>query len=164
MQRFAVLGALALVAAASVSPSAAQSRVRAGTLDCHSIESMSYVIGSVAHFRCVFRPSVGRPQLYRATIRRYGVDLGFTRTSSVGWLVFAPTRRVGRGDLAGTYGGVSAGATVGIGVGANALVGGSRNSFALQPLSVQGQTGLNVAAGIARLELTAERPARRRRR
>jgi hypothetical protein len=71
--------------------------------------------------------------------------------------VFAPTNRVGPGDLAGTYGGVAASATVGVGLGANALVGGSNNTIALQPVSLQGQTGLSVAAGIAGLEL---RPAR----
>jgi hypothetical protein len=71
--------------------------------------------------------------------------------------VFAPTRRVGPGDLAGSYGGASASATAGVGVGANALVGGSNNTIALQPVSVQGQTGLGVAAGIAGMEL---RPGR----
>ena len=59
----------------------------------------------------------------------------------------APTRRVGRGDLAGNYGGVGANASVGVGFGGNFLVGGPENSYALQPISVQGQTGLNVAAG-----------------
>ena len=157
MQRIVVLSVLALITAASISPSAAQTRVRVGTLDCQGAGSTSYVIGSVENFRCTFRPTAGRPHAYSASIRRFGVDLGFTRQSAVAWLVFAPTQRVGRGELAGTYGGVSAGATVGVGIGANALVGGSRNSFALQPLSVQGQTGLNVAAGIARLELRAAR-------
>ena len=73
------------------------------------------------------------------------------------WGVFAPTNRIGYGDLAGSYVGASASATVGVGLGANALVGGSGNTFALQPVSVQGQTGLSVAAGVAGLEL---RPAR----
>ena len=65
----------------------------------------------------------------------------------------APTSRIGRGDLAGNYGGVGANASVGVGGGGNFLVGGPQNSYALQPVSVQGQTGLNVAAGVADIEL-----------
>ena len=38
-----------------------------------------------------------------------------------------------------------ASATVGVGLGANVLVGGSGNSIALQPVSIEGTTGLNVA-------------------
>jgi len=77
------------------------------------------------------------------------------------WAVFAPTRRIGPGDLSGSYGGVTAGAAIGIGGNANALVGGSDNSFALQPLSFEGQTGLNVAVGVASLELRDAGPGLR---
>jgi hypothetical protein len=163
MQRIAVLGAVALITMASVTPSDAQ-QVRAGTLECRGGATTSYFVGSVTDLNCTFRPTVGRPHNYRAAIRRFGVDLGFTRETAIAWLVFAPTQRVGRGELAGSYAGVSAGATLGVGLGANALVGGSNNSFALQPLSVQSQTGLNVAAGISRLELVAEGPRPRSRR
>ena len=77
------------------------------------------------------------------------------------WAVFAPTRRIGPGDLSGSYGGITAGAAIGIGGNANALVGGSDNSFALQPLSFEGQTGLNVAVGVASLELRDAGPGLR---
>ena len=73
------------------------------------------------------------------------------------WAVFAPTSGSPRRDLSGNYGGAAASATVGVGVGANALVGGSGNTIALQPVSVQAQTGLSVAAGVAGLELRAGR-------
>ena len=82
-----------------------------------------------------------------------GLDLGVTDQTQLTWAVNAPTSRVGRGELAGNYGGVGANASVGIGGGGNFLVGGPQNSYALQPISVQGQTGLNVAAGIADVEL-----------
>jgi hypothetical protein len=164
MPRTIAISALALAAAFIAAPTAADAGVRAGMLECRGIESTSYVIGSVAHMQCVFHPGVGRSQAYRATIHRLGVDLGFTNGERVSWLVFAPTAVVGPGDLAGTYGGVSAGATVGVGVGANALVGGWQNSFALQPLSLQGQTGLNVSGGLAQLDLVAEPEVRRHRR
>jgi len=88
---------------------------------------------------------------------RVGLDVGYTAGSSVGWLVFAPSRNLARGALAGYYGGVSANAALGIGGGANVLVGGLNNSITLQPVSVQGQTGLNVAATVTNVEL---RPGR----
>jgi hypothetical protein len=96
--------------------------------------------------------SAGGPQYrYDGMVRRVGLDLGFTQQSTLQWAVFAPIHQVGPGDLGGNYGG--AGAVVGIGGDANALVAGSNNSFALQPLSFEGQTGLNVAVGVAGLEL-----------
>ena len=98
-----------------------------------------------------------RVEPYTATIRRVGVDIALPANVAVAWGVFAPTSNLGPGDLAGTYAGASASATAVVGVGANALVGGSNNTIALQPVSVQGQTGLSVAAGVAGLDL---RPAR----
>ena len=101
----------------------------------------------------MFQSEGRRPEPYLATVRRYGVDLGFTDQTRLVWAVNAPTRQIGRGNLAGNYGGVGANASVGVGFGGNFLVGGPENPYALQPISVQGQTGLNVAAGIAGLEL-----------
>ena len=57
------------------------------------------------------------------------------------------------GALATLASSIGANASIGVGGGGNFLVGGPSNAYALQPLSVQGQTGLNVAAGIAGLEL-----------
>jgi hypothetical protein len=94
---------------------------------------------------------------YIATIQKVGVDIGITQESSLAWGVYAPVARLGPGDLSGSYAGAQGSATVGVGVGGNALIGGSNNSIALQPLSVQGQVGLNVAAGLESLEL---RPGR----
>jgi hypothetical protein len=39
------------------------------------------------------------------------------------------------------------------GVGANVLIGGSNRTVTLQPVSFQGQSGLNVAAGVAGIDL-----------
>jgi hypothetical protein len=94
---------------------------------------------------------------YVATIRKVGVDLGITQESALAWGVYAPVARLGPGDLSGNYAGAQGSASVGVGLGGNVLIGGSANSIALQPLSVQGQVGLNVAAGLAALEL---RPGR----
>jgi hypothetical protein len=126
---------------------------RAGILQCQGGQNVGFVVGSVTSLECVFKSEGRRPEPYIATVRRYGLDLGITAQTQLAWAVSAPNNRVDRGDLAGQYGGVGANASVGIGGGGNFLVGGPANSYALQPLSVQGQTGLNVAAGIADLQL-----------
>ena len=144
----ATLAALAPIASANALPP-----VRAGILQCQGGQNVGFVVGSVASLECVFQSEGRRPEPYVATVRRIGVDLGFTQQTQFTWAVNAPNSRLGRGELAGNYGGVGANASVGIGGGGNFLVGGPQNAYALQPVSVQGQTGLNVAAGIAGLEL-----------
>lgn len=127
--------------------------VQAGILECRGGQNVGFVVGSVTSLDCVFQSPGHRPEAYVATVRRIGVDLGVTANTQFTWAVNAPTTRLGYGDLAGSYGGVGANASIGIGGGGNFLVGGPRNAYALQPISVQGQTGLNVAAGIAGIEL-----------
>jgi hypothetical protein len=151
----AIAALLAPLASASAAPP-----VRAGILQCQGGQNVGFVVGSVTSFECVFQSEGRRPEPYIATVRRYGVDLGFTDQVRLAWAVNAPVGRVGRGELAGNYGGVGANASVGVGFGGNFLVGGPQNAYALQPLSVQGQTGLNVAAGIADIQLHPYRPAR----
>jgi hypothetical protein len=126
---------------------------RAGILECRGGQNVGFVVGSVASLECVFQSPGRRPEAYLATVHRFGVDIGVTAQTQFTWAVNAPNTRLGYGDLAGTYGGVGANASIGIGGGGNFLVGGPRNAYALQPISVQGQTGLNVAAGVAGLEL-----------
>ena len=152
MLRSSLFAAMMLVSASAI-PASAQQQVQAGVLECRGGGSVGFVIGSVTELSCIFRPDFGPRQLYTAVLRRAGVDIGGTAVSSLVWGVFAPTQQIGLGDLSGNYGGVSAGAAVGVGLGANVLYGGSNNSFALQPLSVEGQVGLNVFGGLAGLEL-----------
>ena len=149
------LFAVLMLVSAQVSPASAQ-QVQAGVLECRGGGSIGFIIGSVTELSCIYRPDNGPRQLYRAVLSRAGVDIGATAVSALVWGVFAPTQQIGLGDLSGNYGGVSAGAAVGVGLGANVLYGGSNNSFALQPLSVEGQVGLNVFGGIAGLELRYE--------
>ena len=157
MIRFGTL-ALAAALVALATPAMAQaSRVEVGVLECRG-STTSFIVGSVTDLSCQFRASDNSPpEPYNATIRRAGVDIGFPQQVAVAWAVFAPTRGIQRGDLAGTYVGASASATVGVGLGANALVGGSNNTIAFQPLSGQAQAGLSVAAGVAGMDL---RPGR----
>jgi Protein of unknown function (DUF992) len=147
---------LTLATAALIAPLASANAappVRAGILQCQGGQNVGFVVGSVTNLECVFQSEGRRPEPYIATVRRYGVDIGFTDQTRLTWAVNAPSSRISRGELAGNYGGVGANASVGIGGGGNFLVGGPANAYALQPISLQGQTGLNVAAGVADLEL-----------
>ena len=111
------------------------------------------IIGSSKGLECVFHPAGGGDQgHYVGSVKKLGIDIGVTNEAFVGWLVFAPGV-VDPDALEGTYIGATAQATVGLGLGANVLVGGFRKSIALQPVSLQGQTGLNVAAGIGWIDL-----------
>jgi hypothetical protein len=163
-----IYACLALAAALAAFGSDAQARnyarswVEAGHLECRG-QATSYILASVTRLDCVFRPHHGRPEPYSAEIRRFGVDIGWNKSTVLVWAVFAPTKRVGPGSLNGIYVGGSANATVGIGVGANALFGGSDSTISLQPVSVQGQIGIGAAGGISALALQAEAPRRIRR-
>ena len=149
----ALVGAAAAVAAVATIPADAQPRrVQVGTLACSISAGVGLVVASQRNVNCNFQPDGGPPEAYTGTMTRVGVDVGFTAGGAMVWGVFADTNRYA-GMLAGTYAGATAEATVAAGLGANALVGGSYRSVALQPLSVQGQVGLNVAAGIGALEL-----------
>jgi Protein of unknown function (DUF992) len=145
--------AIAALAASIATAHALPVTTRAGILQCEGGQNVGFVVGSNTSLECVFHSEGRRPEPYLATLRRVGLDLGVTEQTRLTWAVNAPAGRVRRGDLAGSYGGVGANASVGIGGGGNFLVGGPQNSYALQPISVQGQTGLNVAAGVANIEL-----------
>ena len=132
-------------------------RVQVGVLECRGGASVGFIVGSVTNLGCVLRVDGMPEDRYVATIRKVGVDLGITQESALAWGVFAPSVRLGPGDLSGNYAGVHGSAAIGVGAGGNVLVGGSNNSIALQPLSLQGQVGLSVAAGLESLEL---RPGR----
>ena len=128
--------------------------VRAGTLTCNVSSGFGFVFGSSRSVNCTFAPAGGPPQHYVGSIDKFGVDIGYTKGGVLVWTVLAPTTSPAPGSLTGSYGGATASATVGVGAGANALVGGSGRTISLQPLSIEGNTGLNVAAGVAALTLT----------
>jgi hypothetical protein len=132
----------------------AQSGVAVGTLTCNVASGFGFVFGSSRAINCTFGGPGGRYEHYVGDISKFGVDIGFTQGGILVWTVFAPSASLAPGVVAGNYVGATASATVAVGVGANALLGGSNNSIALQPLSVEANQGLNVAAGIAALTLT----------
>jgi uncharacterized protein DUF992 len=145
------LAAFALAALSAAGAEAAD--VEVGVLTCKVSGGVGFVFGSTKNLDCVFEGTSGSKDRYLGSIDKYGLDLGFTGSSYIIWTVLAPSLDIPSGALSGAYGGVSAEATLGLGVGANALVGGSEHSIALQPVSVQAQQGLNVAVGISALSL-----------
>ena len=127
---------------------------RVGTLSCEIEGGIGLVIGSSKAVSCEFRQRSGDVERYTGTIGKIGLDVGVTGKQYLSWIVFNTAEsRVGDGALSGTYVGASASAAVGVGLGANALIGGNAKNFALQPLSAQAGTGVNLAAGIANLQL-----------
>ncbi len=131
----------------------AKDGVKVGVLSCDIEGGVGFILGSSKGVDCVFEPSGGGDvEHYAGSIDKLGIDIGITGRTAAAWLVFAPGK-LKRGALEGGYGGASAQATVIAGVGANVLVGGFEKSVNLQPLSVQVQTGLNIAAGVAALRL-----------
>jgi hypothetical protein len=146
---------IAILALLAVAPAAASaSGIKIGVLSCGVGGGVGYVIGSSKPVDCVFQPAGGeRPEHYSGSIGKLGIDIGVTEQSVIAWAVFAPGK-ITAGALKGSYSGVSAEATVAVGLGANALIGGFRKGINLQPFSVQSQTGLNIAGGISSLKLS----------
>jgi hypothetical protein len=157
----AAVGAIGLMAgvlasaadAQAPAPAQPRSSVRVGTLTCNVASGWGFVFGSSRALRCTFAPVQGRPEHYSGTINKFGVDIGYTQGGVIIWAVLAPSANLTPGSLAGNFAGATATAAVGVGVGANVLIGGSNQTLSLQPLSVEGTTGLNVAAGIGAITL-----------
>lgn len=155
---FAIAGLVLLT-----TPLAAQQRagVRHGMLTCNTAPSVGLILGSRQSMTCRFKSSRGWTENYVGTLNRVGLDVGVTGRGIMGWAVFASVGRLPRGALTGRFAGASGEATLGVGAGANVLVGGTSNAVSLQPVSLSAQTGINLALGVASLTLE---PAGRRRR
>jgi Protein of unknown function (DUF992) len=147
----------AFVVTAAMPALAQTQRVRVGGITCVAGPRAGLVLGSRRDLQCVFRSDVTRRQYaYAGKIRRIGLDVGITRGGRLFWAVFAPTTHVGRSTLRGSYRGVSGNVALGVGLGANVLIGGSRGTISLQPLSVEGQIGINLALGVTNLLLASD--------
>ena len=155
---FIALSAFAFVVA-TAGAAAAQSPVKVGGLTCDISGGIGMIIASQKAVQCLFTPDPMVPpgpapqEAYVGSIKKFGLDIGATTAGQMVWAVYAPTNSYAPGALDGVYAGATAEATFAVGLGANVLIGGSNRTIALQPLSVTGQTGLNVAAGVAALEL-----------
>jgi hypothetical protein len=145
-------GAAAIAAIVGLSGPAEAAGVKIGVLTCHVSSGWGFIFGSSKDLRCNFSGN-RYGERYVGAVSKFGVDIGYTSGGVLVWDVFAPTPGLRHGALAGSYAGASASATVGVGAGANVLLGGSGRSIALQPVSIEGNSGLNVAAGIGSITL-----------
>ncbi|MBV8188726.1 MAG: DUF992 domain-containing protein [Alphaproteobacteria bacterium] len=139
-------------AAPGTASASGRAGVNVGSLTCNVSGGVGFVFGSSKELSCLFNRTDGVAERYTGTIRKFGVDIGFTKEAQVVWLVFAPGS-IASGSLQGAYAGATAGGSVGVGAAANVLVGGSNKQITLQPVSVEGSVGLNVAVGIGEIEL-----------
>lgn len=128
--------------------------VKVGVLQCSAAGGWGYILGSSRSVDCTFQPTEARTEHYRGSLTKIGMDVGYKGRGQMVWTVIAPTADMAPGALAGGYAGATAGATVGVGLAAHAMIGGSDKQFSLQPLSVEGNTGLNASAGLGALSLT----------
>jgi uncharacterized protein DUF992 len=145
--------AAATVLLLEVHSARAQPRIQVGTLACSVGPSVGALIASRRRINCRFIRTNGPPETYSGAITRFGLDVGITTGGVMRWRVVARTRALGRGAIAGTYVGASGDVSLGVGVGANVLIGGSRRSVMLQPVSTVGKVGVNLAVGVAGLTL-----------
>ncbi|MGA8610313.1 MAG: DUF992 domain-containing protein [Xanthobacteraceae bacterium] len=157
MKRFLIVAALALVALASPARTQAQpSWAQVGTLTCRLNPSIGFVIAGHQSMECTFQPAGPfPPQAYQGAFNMIGLNVGVTAGGILSWTVFAPTTGVPVGALPGEYVGASGDVGLGVGAGANILLGGSGRTFALQPLSVEGSVAINIALGVSMLTLRA---------
>jgi hypothetical protein len=146
--------AITLITAGSVR--ADQMTIKTGYLTCHEAGGWGFIVGSSHKLHCTYSSNKGRTEYYFGSISKFGADIGYLKSAVILWAVAAPTTDLGRGALSGDYGGVQASVALGVGAGANVLVGGFHKSITLQPISVEGQNGLNVAAGIGAMSLHYE--------
>jgi hypothetical protein len=152
-KKFGIVAAALMAGAVAIAAPAQADGVKIGTLTCHVASGWGFIFGSSKDLRCNFHPDRTMGEHYVGSISKFGVDIGYTDSAVIVWAVFAPNSGPKRGALQGDYVGATASATVGVGVGAHALIGGLDRSITLQPLSIEGNTGLNVAGGIGALSL-----------
>jgi hypothetical protein len=149
----ATIAAATMVSLAAVGGAAAQAPQAppGGQLKCHVDSGMGFIVGSSREVDCVFTPTAGYPEHYTGRINKIGLDVGWVKGGTLLWAVLSPGLTKGPGALAGNYVGATAEVTAGVGAGANALVGG--NKVVLNPLSMSGDIGFDLAGGIADLDL-----------
>jgi hypothetical protein len=156
IRKIMVAAGVFVTMASMVAPAPADEQkaaVRAGYLTCHVSSGWGFVFRSSRSIKCSYAMQPNYTEYYTGSINKFGADIGYLSSAIMIWAVVAPTNNLGQGALAGHYAGATASAAVGVGAGANVLIGGFKNSIALQPITIEGQNGLNVAAGVAELSL-----------
>jgi len=156
IRRIFALPIAAILVAIGFSPLVAldeQPEIKVGYLQCDVSDGWGYLVGSARYLECNFTPTGGESEQYHGELAKFGADIGYIHSGRILWAVLAPSNRLGEGGLSGHYAGVSLGAAVGVGAGMNVLVGGLRSTITLQPVSIEGDLGLDISLGAAYLTL-----------
>jgi hypothetical protein len=140
---------------ALLAPASALAGDRVGTLNCRLMGNGLSVLIENQQVDCIYRDDAegAAPSHYVGTLTKVGPNVTINGQGELGWGVVADTDHVGPGALAGNYVGPGVSAKIGVGGGGAALVGGSNNTFSLQPFNVQAGTGLGWNAGVESLTL-----------
>ncbi|MBI1385843.1 MAG: DUF992 domain-containing protein [Rhizobiales bacterium] len=146
-------GALIALSGSLAGSGAALARVDAGLLSCEVSGGVALIISEPRELHCVFQKANGQSEAYEGELKAFGIDIGVSGRGVMTWGVIAATTELPPGTLAGTYGGVEAGGAAVVGGRGQILVGGAKQTISLQPLSVEGETGLNIAVGVTAIEL-----------
>jgi hypothetical protein len=151
----AAAASMAISISVAASASAAEMNTKVGYLSCQVSKGWGIVFGSSRDLACTYTPLKGNGEVehYKGSINKFGADIGYLKSGVILWAVVAPSTTLKPGALAGNYAGATASVTPGYGGGVNALVGGLNKSVALQPVSIEGNKGLNVAAGVSTMNL-----------
>lgn len=146
--------AAAVMGASMMAAPAHAAGVKVGTLTCDVEEGWGYVLGSQKDLSCVFKSATnGTIAHYEGDITKLGIDIGYTNAGVMVWAVVAPSSDMRLDALEGKYAGATAGATAVVGGNLNLMVGGLDKSITLQPISIEGNSGLSVTAAIGAMEL-----------
>ncbi len=149
----ALLAGVMFATAPAGAQNAQNNTIRQGFLTCRTAPTVGLIVGSRQRMNCEFRSNTGWTQRYSGVMNRIGLDVGITAGGVMSWAVLASTSSIPRGALTGRFVGASGDVSLGVGLGANVLLGGTRKSVSLQPVSVEGQIGVNLALGVAGLTL-----------
>lgn len=155
LTRYTSIAGAAVALSLSFGAGPAWSNTQLGMLKCDTSIGIGEILVRKQTMTCVFTHTDGKKENYTGTVHQYGVEIGMVKEGHLAWAVFAATPAKGAGLLAGKYGGVDASVAAGIGLGADILVGGTGESFSLQPLAVEGEPGVGIAAGVEQIELIA---------
>ncbi len=155
LRKAMLVAVVAVLGAAAGAPAYAESaKVKAGTLTCKGQGRVGLILGSRETLDCTYKPSDNRPAIsLKGVVTNIGLDIGIKGKSVMIWGVLGSTTSLPGEALRGSFYGAAADASLGLGAGAKVLVGGNNKSIVLQPLSVQGQTGVNLAVGVTGLKL-----------
>jgi len=125
-----------------------------GTLNCNVSGSVGLIFGSSKELTCVFITNSGQTERYQGSIKKFGIDIGFTKAAHVLWHVYSLGTDRSAGALDGQFAGGQESVAVGASAGGTGLFGGRNSEIILESVSLaEKSAGLNFADGIAEMSL-----------